>query len=46
VGKTVLATTMMAEFSGWTVLLSVIAHGLAANPLVRRIAERSAELSA
>jgi sodium/hydrogen antiporter len=34
-------TIMLA--AGWTVLLSVIAHGVAANPLVRVIATRSAE---
>jgi hypothetical protein len=27
--------------AGWTVLLSVIAHGITANPLVRRMAGRS-----
>jgi NhaP-type Na+/H+ or K+/H+ antiporter len=32
--------------AGWTVLLSVIAHGVSANPLVNRMAGRSAELSA
>jgi NhaP-type Na+/H+ or K+/H+ antiporter len=32
--------------AGWTVLLSVIAHGVSANPLVKRMAGRSAELSA
>jgi hypothetical protein len=26
--------------AGWTVLLSVIAHGVTANPLVRRMAAR------
>jgi len=33
-------TLMLA--AGWTVLLSVIAHGVTANPLVRRMAARSA----
>jgi NhaP-type Na+/H+ or K+/H+ antiporter len=37
-------TIMLA--AGWTVLLSVVAHGVTANPLVRRMAERSTELSA
>jgi hypothetical protein len=32
--------------AGWTVLLSVIAHGVTANALVKRIAGRSAELRA
>jgi len=32
--------------AGWTVLLSVIAHGVTANPLVERMAVRSAELAA
>ena len=32
-------TIMLA--AGWTVLLSVIAHGVTANPLVRRIATRA-----
>jgi NhaP-type Na+/H+ or K+/H+ antiporter len=32
-------TIMLA--AGWTVLLSVIAHGITANPLVRRMAGRS-----
>jgi sodium/hydrogen antiporter len=32
--------------AGWTVLLSVVAHGVTANPLVKRIAVRSAELAA
>jgi hypothetical protein len=32
-------TTMLA--AGWTVLLSVIAHGITANPLVKRMAGRS-----
>src|SRR5438128_12580985 len=32
--------------AGWTVLLSVIAHGVTANPLVKRIAGNSAELRA
>jgi sodium/hydrogen antiporter len=27
--------------AGWTVLLSVIAHGVTANPLVKRMAGRS-----
>src|SRR5271170_6408567 len=31
-------TIMLA--AGWTVLLSVIAHGVTANPLVRRMASR------
>jgi hypothetical protein len=31
---------------GWTVLLSVVAHGVTANPLVKRIAVRPAELAA
>src|SRR5271167_3944462 len=34
-------TIMLA--AGWTVLLSVIAHGVTANPLVKAIATRSAE---
>jgi sodium/hydrogen antiporter len=34
-------TIMLA--AGWTVLLSVIAHGMTANPLVKAIATRSAE---
>ncbi len=37
-------TIMLA--AGWTVLLSVLAHGVTANPLVKRIARRSAELAA
>jgi sodium/hydrogen antiporter len=37
-------TIMLA--AGWTVLLSVVAHGVTANPLVRRMAGHSAELSA
>jgi NhaP-type Na+/H+ or K+/H+ antiporter len=37
-------TIMLA--AGWTVLLSVVAHGVTANPLVRRMAEHSTELSA
>jgi NhaP-type Na+/H+ or K+/H+ antiporter len=37
-------TLMLA--AGWTVLLSVIAHGVTANPLVKRMAGRSAELAA
>ena len=37
-------TIMLA--AGWTVLLSVIAHGVTANPLVKRIAGRSTELRA
>jgi sodium/hydrogen antiporter len=37
-------TIMLA--ASWTVLLSVIAHGVTANPLVKRIAGRSAELAA
>ena len=37
-------TIMLA--AGWTVLLSVIAHGVTANPLVKRMAERSGELGA
>ena len=32
--------------AGWTVLLSVVAHGVTANPLVKRMAARSAELAA
>ena len=32
-------TIMLA--AGWTVLLSVIAHGVTANPLVKRMAGRS-----
>jgi NhaP-type Na+/H+ or K+/H+ antiporter len=32
-------TIMLA--AGWTVLLSVIAHGVTANPLVKRVAGRS-----
>jgi hypothetical protein len=32
--------------AGWTVLLSVIAHGVTRNPLVKRMAGRSAELAA
>ena len=32
--------------AGWTVLLSVVAHGVTANPLVKRIAVCSAELAA
>jgi NhaP-type Na+/H+ or K+/H+ antiporter len=34
--------TMMLA-AGWTVLLSVIAHGVTANPLVKRMAGHSAE---
>jgi sodium/hydrogen antiporter len=37
-------TIMLA--TGRTVLLSVIAHGVTANPLVKRMAGRSAELAA
>ena len=37
-------TIMLA--AGWTVLLSVIAHGVTANPLVKRMARRSSEPSA
>jgi NhaP-type Na+/H+ or K+/H+ antiporter len=37
--------TMMLA-AGWTVLLSVIAHGVTANPLVKMLARRSAELPA
>jgi sodium/hydrogen antiporter len=37
-------TIMLA--AGWTVLLSVVAHGVTANPLVKRMAGRSAELAA
>ena len=37
-------TIMLA--AGWTVLLSVIAHGVTANPLVKRMAGHSAELGA
>jgi NhaP-type Na+/H+ or K+/H+ antiporter len=33
-------TIMLA--AGWTVLLSIIAHGVTANPLVRRMAARPA----
>ena len=36
-------TIMLA--AGWTVLLSVIAHGVTANPLVKRMAGHSAELA-
>src|SRR6516225_7147284 len=32
--------------AGWTVLLSVIAHGVTANPLVRRMARQSEQLDA
>ena len=32
--------------AGWTALISVIAHGVTANPLVKRMAARSAELAA
>jgi hypothetical protein len=32
--------------AGWTVLLSVVAHGVTANPLVKNMAVRSAELAA
>lgn len=32
--------------AGWTVLLSVTAYGVTANPLVRRIVGRSAEFRA
>lgn len=32
--------------AGWTVLLSVVARGVTANPLVKRMAGRSAELAA
>jgi DHA2 family multidrug resistance protein len=32
--------------AGWTVLLSVIAHGVTANPLVKRMAQHSGELHA
>jgi sodium/hydrogen antiporter len=32
--------------TGWTVLLSVIAHGVTANPLVKTIARRPTDLSA
>ena len=32
--------------AGWTVLLSVIAHGVTANPLVKAIATRSEEAAA
>ena len=31
--------------AGWTVLLSVIAHGISANPLVRAIGTRAAAVS-
>ena len=37
-------TIMLA--AGWTVLLSVIAHGVTANPLVKAMAGRSAEVRA
>jgi NhaP-type Na+/H+ or K+/H+ antiporter len=37
-------TIMLA--AGWTVLLSVIAHGVTANPLVKKIGHRSADLRA
>jgi NhaP-type Na+/H+ or K+/H+ antiporter len=37
-------TIMLA--AGWTVLLSVIAHGVTANPLVKRMARHSGELRA
>src|SRR5271169_509326 len=37
-------TIMLA--AGWTILLSVIAHGVTANPLVKRMAGRSGELGA
>jgi len=37
-------TIMLA--AGWTVLLSVIAHGVTANPLVKRMAGHPAELGA
>ncbi len=37
-------TIMLA--AGWTVLLSVIGHGVTANPLVKRMAAHSGELSA
>ena len=36
-------TIMLA--GGWTVLLSVIAHGVTANPLAKRMAGHSAELA-
>jgi len=36
-------TIMLA--AGWTVLLSVVAHGVTANPLVKAIAGRSAGIS-
>lgn len=36
-------TIMLA--AGWTVLLSVVAHGVTANPLVRRISARSSMLA-
>jgi sodium/hydrogen antiporter len=32
--------------AGWTVLLSVIAHGVTANPLVKKMAQRSTDLGA
>ena len=32
--------------AGWTLLLSVVAHGVTANPLVKKMAVRSAELAA
>jgi NhaP-type Na+/H+ or K+/H+ antiporter len=31
--------------AGWTVLLSVIAHGVTANPLVRRVAARASTVT-
>ena len=37
-------TIMLA--AGWTVLLSVIAHGVTANPLVNRMVGRREELRA
>lgn len=37
-------TIMLA--AGWTVLLSVIAHGVTANPLVKQLGQRSADLGA
>ena len=37
-------TIMLA--TGWTVFLSVVAHGVTANPLVRRMARQSEQLDA
>jgi hypothetical protein len=38
------AWTLVA--AGWTLLLSVVAHGVTANPLVKKMAVCSAELAA